>query len=170
MILIFFFQGTLRDNMWKGEGDEFKSSDSPISCTFCNETSHPSRDCPLKGLGTSKLDQQVSSFLDEVGDSKYRRGFSEEELDIAEHRDAYEELLCIISGKPYHDNSNNNNNNTNNHPPSYPNQGNWGNQSESHYGPPPTGNPNPSPYGPPAGNPSPYGPPVNSGWNNQYYN
>eukprot|EP00012_Vannella_robusta_P006488 CAMPEP_0206194408 /NCGR_PEP_ID=MMETSP0166-20121206/7175_1 /ASSEMBLY_ACC=CAM_ASM_000260 /TAXON_ID=95228 /ORGANISM="Vannella robusta, Strain DIVA3 518/3/11/1/6" /LENGTH=373 /DNA_ID=CAMNT_0053611367 /DNA_START=12 /DNA_END=1133 /DNA_ORIENTATION=+ len=138
--------GTLRDNLWK-QGDDDSRNDSPsISCSLCGENSHPTRDCPLKGItgATSKLDQDVTSFLDEVGDSKHRRGFTEEELDTREHQEALEELLCIISGKPYQ-------------APAYGNQ--WG-QPPGAYGAPPGG---PSPYGPPAGNPSPYGPP-SSAW------
>mmetsp|Transcript_28160 Transcript_28160/g.43385 ORF Transcript_28160/g.43385 Transcript_28160/m.43385 type:complete len:362 (-) Transcript_28160:150-1235(-) len=127
--------GTLRDNMWKNGEDEFADSPS-ISCSLCGDSSHPTRDCPVKGVTgiTSKIDQQVSSFLDEVGDSKHRRGFTEEELDTSEHREALEELLCIISGRPF--------------VPGFSNQTSWGQ---------PAGGP--SPYGPPAGNPSPYGPP-----------
>uniref|UniRef100_A0A7S4M4P2 Branchpoint-bridging protein n=1 Tax=Vannella robusta TaxID=1487602 RepID=A0A7S4M4P2_9EUKA len=139
--------GTLRDNLWK-QGDDDSRNDSPsISCSLCGENSHPTRDCPLKGItgATSKLDQDVTSFLDEVGDSKHRRGFTEEELDTREHQEALEELLCIISGKPYQ-------------APAYGNQ--WG-QPPGAYGAPPPGGP--SPYGPPAGNPSPYGPP-SSAW------
>jgi len=132
--------GTLRDNMWKPGDDDFHNDSPSISCSLCGENSHPTRDCPLKGItgASSKLDQQVTSFLDEIGDSKHRRGFTEEELDTREHQEALEELLCIISGKPYA-------------PPGY------GNQS---WGPPPPGGP--SPYGPPPGNPSPYGPPPSS--------
>merc|ERR1712137_1239624 len=159
--------GTLRDNLWKS-GDEFnRDDDSDVSCSVCGETSHPTRDCPSRGQPgfQSKVDRDVSSFLDEVGNSNssHRRGYTTAELDTEDHREAYDELMCIIEGRTYHPPA------TQNNYSSGQGNNNYGNTSQngSAYGPPQGntagyGNPqggNPSPYGPPQGNPSPYGPP-----------
>ena len=136
--------------MWRD--DDFGGKDdlgTGVSCSLCGEGSHPTRDCPMRGQPGmhSRIDAEVSSFLDEVSAGKgshMRPGFSPEELDVPEHRDAYEELLCILEGRTFVPKE------------SFRPSGQWADQRDSPYGPPPGCNP----YGPPGGVlASPYGPP-----------
>lgn len=40
--------GTLRDNLWQPTGRTWASAD--VYCKYCGEISHPTVDCPLKGI------------------------------------------------------------------------------------------------------------------------
>jgi len=153
--------GTLRDpSTWKGEGDG-KFGASIVSCSICGEISHPTRDCPMKGQGGSRLDDELSAFFGELGgESKpIRKGYTEEELDTEEHRMAFDELLAILNGThiaPPHDmdqhydtrwGGNSHHGHYGDHGP----QGGYDHQQPWSSGP--NGNSNPSSYGPSSGSP-----------------
>jgi hypothetical protein len=69
------FNGTLRDNMW-GKRDLERNFDGPqVSCAFCGDYSHPSRDCPVRKDGgggdaapRTKIDSEYENFLAEIGE------------------------------------------------------------------------------------------------------
>jgi len=106
--------GTLRDNMW-GRRDLERNFDGPqVSCAFCGDFGHPSRDCPVKssggaGVPRTKIDSEYENFLAEIGEGAPRPPPSRElgggggdraPFDTPEIHQAYLEFMAAIGLEP----------------------------------------------------------------------
>jgi len=63
------YNGTLRDNAWQPTSFTWRSPD--VYCKHCGEISHPTYDCPLKGLPVNKqvIDKEYQDFMNDIENS-----------------------------------------------------------------------------------------------------
>lgn len=103
--------GTLRDNMYGRPRDMDSNYDGPnVSCEFCGDPSHPSRDCPVRAAGGrgKQEDVEYQNFLADIGGggggpAMKRTGANQVHLDRVNSEanlQAYHEFMAAIGEQP----------------------------------------------------------------------